>query len=75
MKPTATQQIEQAVNKAFLEKTVNSDDALRLILAERARLKRGVKKLRGVEYSGVIGTHMTVAYHHALDDILKLWEA
>ena len=83
MTPTARARIEQAVERAeFTDfdglKAVLSPSAIRLILAERARLKRGVKKLRKktMAWKPVgdeqIAEH--IGYIGAIHDILALWE-
>ena len=75
MKPTAKQRIEQAVDRIELgdghKRIFWKRECIRLILAERARLKRGVRKLRRMYAS--CDTEPTAA-ENAIDDILALWE-
>src|SRR3990167_10352560 len=94
-KPTATQRIEQAVkNHDFTfdgkEWYVNGKIAIKLILSERARLNRGVRKLRNapiknrtVLWPGPIdqlrkpdmrADAARAIYNLACDDLLALWE-
>lgn len=75
MKPTAKQRIARAVEKeagkVYPKHLLTIWAASKLILAERARLKRGVRKLRRMYAS--CDTEPTAA-ENAIDDILALWE-
>ena len=80
MKPTAKQRIERAV-----ERIAHPDDrgipvvpytiVVAMILAERARLKRGVRTLIAREQNGLGAARWTRGdYIEACNDILALWE-
>lgn len=84
---TATQRVEQAVAKE-LRFSIGNRDSLpigevsylmrQVVLAERARLKRGVKRMRKrMMYAHPIGDEQIaehIGYVGACDDILALWE-
>ena len=72
MTRTATPRIEQAVKTVRWLDDCTSREVVSLILAERARLKRGVRKL-----PRILGATTCGQLHESirLDDILKLWEA
>jgi len=76
-KPTATQRIEQAVkNHDFTfdgkEWYVNGKIAIKLVLAERERLNRGVRKVAVVTMTS--HAKSSGEQYVKLTDILTLWE-
>lgn len=73
---TTKQRIELAVQKkAFTDSwampVMFEHDAVALILAERARLKRQVRKLDRTKISSA---NQDYGYHLAIRNVLKLWE-
>lgn len=80
MTRTAKQRIEQAVERIYYpdyvgNPTVAYKDAVAMILAERARLKRGVKAKQRITVSQCSTSQFCAGYLEACADILKLWEA
>ena len=90
MRPTAKQRIERAVEELIRKDFFHQADMTKLILAERARLKRGVRKLRDAPVKGrtvlwpgpmdqlrnsdTKAEAARAIYNLALNDILTLWE-
>lgn len=82
MKTTARARIERAVEKladregygCAQSEIVIREDVIKLILAERARLKREVTKTRAITVSMCSTSEFCKGYHQACGDILALWE-
>ena len=82
MTRTAKQRIEQAVKKVstadsrelFGMPVVPKSMAILMILAERARLRRGVNEKRKITVSMCGTSEFCKGYRAACDDILKLME-
>ncbi len=77
MKQTAKRRIERAVEKVAARTSgLTRQEGVTLILAERARLKRRVRKVSAQSQKvGTQNPNYRLGYQVACDDILQLWEA